>query len=315
MNPITPFPTRGHRLTVSHLPVSRRSGFLVLLGAALSFSPFFQMRATAQDVGSPQATTSVGFGHGESPGEEHQDTGTYFAVTTFTDPDTQDLHFGSGTATVSATPLVIGGTAEMPDLHALAAPDAEGNEEGVGASASFSDTLEFSNPDALLPTVFNFSFLVTGSLSGNSSATLSASWGSIDPGNFALFTTTSVAQLFTLSIPSSSLGLVVNGDNDKIGGLFGITLTASANNTEPNSTTLESSTADFSQTVQLVSAAALDANGNPVAGTFTDGDQILFPANTVFVSTPEPATFLLLAPVLGLLVAFGRKLPRYTQGA
>jgi len=270
------------------------------------------MRATAQDVNAPQAVTTVGFGHGESPGEEHEDTGTYFAVTTFTDPDTQDLHFGSGSATVSATPLVIGGTAEMPDLHALAAPDAQGNIEGVAASASFSDTLEFSNPDALLPTVFNFSFLVTGSLSGNSSASLSASWG-FGANNGIVFTTTSVAQLFTLSVPSSSLGLVVNDNNDSIGGVFSIELTASANNTEPNSTTLESSTADFSQTVQLVSADALDANGNAVQGSFSDGDQILFPANTVFVAAPEPATFLLLAPALGLLVVFGRKLPRSRQ--
>jgi hypothetical protein len=270
------------------------------------------MRATAQDFGSPQATTSVLFVHGESPTKDYQNTGDYIAVTTVTDPDTQDLYYGSGAASVSATPLVIGGTAEMPNLHAIATPEAQGNEEGVGATAGFSDTLEFSNPNVLMPTVFNFSFLVTGSLSGNSEAILSASWGT-GADNGMVYTTTSVAQLFTLSVPSSSLSLVVSGDNETIGGLFVINLTADADNTEPNSTTLESSTADFSQTVELVSADALDANGNQVAGTFTDGDQILFPANTVFVATPEPATFLLLAPALALLAAFGRRLPRSKQ--
>jgi hypothetical protein len=272
------------------------------------------MRATAQDVGAPQATATVFFSHSGSPGESSTDsTLPYSAVKTFTDPDTQDLQFGSGTATVSATPLVIGGTAELPDLHALAAPEAQGNNEGVSATASFSDTLEFSNPDALTPTVFNFSFLVTGSLSGNSSAVLNASWG-FGANNGMVFTTTSVAQLFTLSVPSSSLSLFVNNSNDSIGGPFGISLSAIADNTEPNSTTLESSTADFSQTVELVSADALDANGNPVAGTFTDGDQILFPANTVFVTaTPEPGTLALLVPALLLLLAFVRKQSRMAR--
>jgi len=300
----------------SRIRAPRTRWFLLLVGAALSFSPFFQMGATAQDVNAPYAVTRVFFNHSGSPGVETSDPENgYSAFTpTFTDPDTQDDYYGSGWAQVTATPLVQGGSAELPSLHAVATPEAQGNSEGVGASASFSDSLYFSNPSALMPTVFNFSFLVTGSLSGNSSATLSASWGFL-ANNGAVFTTTSVAQLFTLSVPSSSLSLVVNNHNDTIGGPFSLTLSADATNTAPNSETLESSTANFSQTVELVSADALDANGNQVAGTFTDGDQILFPANTVFVTTPEPATFLLLAPILGLLVAFGRKLPRSMQSA
>jgi hypothetical protein len=136
-------------------------------------------------------------------------------------------------------------------------------------------------------------------------------WGNIDSNGVVITDSSVGAQEITLSVPSEDL--FTSGDNSTVGGVLTLSLTADANNTIPNSLDTEDSVSDFSDTVQLISTDALDANGDAVQGSFTDGDQILFPANTVFITTPEPATFLLLAPVLGLLVAFGRKLPRSMQ--
>jgi hypothetical protein len=312
-----------HHLQVEHMTTfesqlqslrtrAPRKRWLLLLVGALSFSLLPPISAQTPPAASPDSTASVSFVHGESGGAGQQNTNPFgfdAVVPTFTDPDTQDLQFGSGSASVTSNAIPGFGTG-LPDLRAFAHALPNGNAEGVSASATFSDNLEFFAPAVNTVKVFHLNFLVTGSLSGNSEALFTASWGNIDSNGILVTTDGTVAQEITLSVPSSDLTLSDTGDDTMVGGFLTLTLGASANNTIPNSLQTEDSMSDFSNTVQLISADALDANGDAVQGSFTDDDQLLFPANTVLVATPEPATFLLLAPVLCLLVAFGRKLPR-----
>jgi hypothetical protein len=289
-----------------------RTRWLLLLAGALSFSLLPQVSAQVPPAASPASTASVDFGHGESGGAGKQNTNPFgfdAVVPLFTDPDTQDLQFGSGSASVTSNAIPGFGTG-LPDLHAFAHALPEGNEEGVTSVATFSDNLDFFAPVVNTVKVFHLNFLVTGSLSGNSQATFNVQWGNIDSNGIVVTTDGAVAQEITLSVPSGDLTLSDTGDDTMVGGFLTLTLGAGANNTLPNSLQTEDSMSDFSNTVQLVSVDALDANGNAVQGSLTDGDQLLFPANTVFVTTPEPATFLLLTPGLLLLVAFGRKLRR-----
>ncbi len=302
-------PLKPIHMIISHSHHSLRTRalrmrWLLLLAGALSFSPLLQVRAVNPDASSE---AGVGFNHGESPGSVEQNSGTYTAATNFTDPDTQDMFFGNGSASVTATPTGNGINARLPNLHAFAQA-LPGNTEGVEAQATFSDDLNFTAPAVDTVKVFHLNFLITGSLSGNSEAILNVSWGDIDSNGVVITDSSVGAQELTLSVPSNDL--TTSGDNSTVGGVLTLSLTAEANNTPPNSLQTETSVADFSNTVQLVSADALDANGNAVQGSFTDGDQILFPANTVFVETPEPGTLALLVPALLLLVAFVRKQSR-----
>ncbi len=304
-----------HMITFTPRPQSFRiraswTRWLLLLAGALSFSPLLQVRAA--DV-SGSSEVSVGFNHGESGGAQQQNSGDYDADISFTDPDTQDLYFGNGSASVSANSLsILGATAELPDLHAYAHALPNGNSEQVEAQATFSDSLIFNAPAVNTVKVFHLNFLISGSLSGNSQAIFNVQWGNIDSNGIVITDSSSAGlQELTLSVPSDDLTTSLDGSS--VGGSLTLSLSAAANNTIPFSTDTEDSVSDFSDTVQLISADALDANGDAVQGSFSDGGQILFPANTVFVTTPEPATLLLLAPALGLLVAFGRRLPHSRQ--
>jgi hypothetical protein len=301
MKPTSHLYARDPQLKVRQFPVIRRSGLLILLGAALSISPLFQTLANAQSV-TAAASVSVGFGHGESPGADFTSSGNYVALLSESDPDTVNLQFGSGSANVTAVDLNSGSL--LPDLHAIATPEAMGNIEAVSSVASFQDNLSFQSPAPNTVKVFHLNFLLTGSLTGNSQAIFNVQWGDIDSNGVVITADGSVTQELTLAVPSSDL---TPASGDSVGGLFNIELSAGADNTVPNSLTLESSSSDFSNTVQLISADALDANGDVVAGSFTDGNQILFPANTIFVSTPEPRTALLLAPSLLLLALWRPK--------
>ena len=273
-------------------PVSLRGRSVWLLaGGMLSISAIFEIPA----AGAPDAETSVLFVHGEAGGREDTGGGKYSASTTFTDPDFGEDYVGEGSASVTNN-----GLPDLPSLHAYASASA-GNPESTHASASFSDELNFafdgSTPlSAPAVNVFTFNFHITGSLTGSSSAVLNVSYGSDNYG----FTLIGSQTNYQFDVDSDALTYGAGGTGT-IGGTFSAQLGATANNNTADSV------ANFSDTVELESVEAKDADGNAVAGVFTDDAEILFPANTELLFVPEPGSLGLFVPALLLLGFFGRK--------
>jgi hypothetical protein len=296
----------------------------LLLGcAALFFLLGFQSRAEAQaPVGTPSAYASVFFNHGESPGQEHYDPGTgYSAYVSFTDPDTADLYFGNGSASVTApeqSPVAQTSYQGIPALHAFANASTPGNSEGVASTASFSDQLNFTphfSDDVLADLSYSFNFAVSGSLTGDATAALSLSYGSATANINLASGTTNILFIVEANQLSSYTDPVFPGSSIRdVGGLFSAQLIASVIN--PNGAG-GTNTANFSDTVALQSVDVTDANGDPVQGTFSDGDQLLFAANTPLLNTtPEPGTTALLISGLVLVMTVGRsRFWRTTLGA
>jgi hypothetical protein len=295
----------------------------LLLGCTALFLLLgFQSRAEAQaPVGTPTSYTPVFFNHGESPGQEQYDYGSYSSNVIFTDPDTVDLHYGNGSAIVTApeqSPVDQTSYQGIPALHAFANASTPGNSEGVSSTASFSDQLNFTphfSDDVLADLSYSFNFAVSGSLTGDATAALSLSYGSATANISLASGTTNILFIVEANQLSNYTDPVFPGSSiGEVGGLFSAQLIASVNN--PNGAG-GTNTANFSDTVALQSVDVTDANGDPVQGTFSDGDQLLFAANTPLLNTtPEPGTTALLISGLMLVMTVGRsRFWRTTLGA
>ena len=283
-NPRSPLSTEaGHR----RISGSRRRGLLMLAGAAMFFSPLFLMRASATATSTAQVEF-VHPGEGGSPG--YSDTGKYSASAGGADSRANNFYIGNGTAALTSN-----GPADLPDLHATAEAD-PGNPEGVTSTATFGEgLLTFIYTGAVTNSVLTFNFNVSGTLTGDATAFLTLSFGTFND-TVAL---TSGFNPISIVVPTSALNASPSGNDLEAG--YQEQLTVGGNNIASNGGSTGTSTANFSDTVQLTSIDATDGNGNPIAGTFTDGDQISFAANTTL--TPEPSTTALLASS-ALLLAF-----------
>jgi hypothetical protein len=262
----------------------------MLAGAALFLSPVFLMKAAAQDSPPPSPATSsakvefVHPGEGGSPGQSN--FGDYSASVSASDPDTGDVYYGDGGAAVT-----VSGN-DVSDLHASANASSGGNPEGVAGIATFSETdLVFNPSSSASPNFETFNFNVSGTLTGYASAIFSVDYGSYSTS----YTLESGSNPISVQVPTSDL--TINLDDNSYYGSFSESLSASVSNGGNPGTNLS----DFSDTVHLTSIDVTDANGDSVAGTFTDGGQVFFAANTTI--TPEPNTTALLASS-ALLLAF-----------
>src|SRR5579871_1526077 len=156
-------------------PLNMHKHYSVLMAMAMALTSIGQSTALGQ-ASSPASNTEVFFNHGESGGQEQVNNGAYTSYTDFTDPDTKDIYYGSGAASVSSN---LGNN--LPSLHAIADASEGGNDEGVFSQATFSDSGSFNfanSASSAQVAAFTFNFSVSGTFTGNASGQLSLTYGS-----------------------------------------------------------------------------------------------------------------------------------------